>query len=79
MWRIHLKGVAYTSKGSGVYVIWGWRIRPMGVAYTSNGGGVYVQWTYTSKGPKFLSQDTCTVKIKMLVSHMLCFLNVIIS
>ena len=31
MWRIA------TSKGSGVYVIWGWRIRPMGVAYTSNG------------------------------------------
>ena len=27
---------------------------------------------------KFLSQDTCSVKIKMLVSHMLCFLNVII-
>ena len=29
MWRIHLKGVAYTSYGGGVYVLWGWRIRPM--------------------------------------------------
>ena len=28
---------------------------------------------------KFLSQDTCSVKIEMLVSHMLCFLNVIVS
>ena len=37
MWRIHLKGVAYTSSGGGVYVQWGWRIRPVGVAYTSNG------------------------------------------
>ena len=36
MWRIHLKGVAYTSSGGGVYVLWGWRIHPMGVAYTSN-------------------------------------------
>ena len=26
---------------------------------------------------KFLPQDTCSVKIEMLVSHMLCFLNVI--
>ena len=24
---------------------------------------------------KFLSQDTCSVKIEMLVSHMLCFLK----
>ena len=29
MWRIHLKGVAYTSSGGGVYIQWGWRIRPM--------------------------------------------------
>ena len=53
--KLIINNVAYTSKGSGVYVIWGWRIRPMGVAYTSNGGGVYVQWTYTSKGPLVLT------------------------
>ena len=52
MKKLIINNVVYTSKGSGVYVIWGWRIRPMGVAYTSNGGGVYVQWTYTFKGPK---------------------------
>ena len=49
--KLIINNVAYTSKGSGVYVQWGWHIRPMGVAYTSNGGGVYVQQTYTSKGP----------------------------
>ena len=27
---------------------------------------------------KFLSQDTCSAKIEMLVSHMLCFLNIVI-
>ena len=42
--KLIINNVAYTSKGSGVYVIWGWRIRHMGVAYTSYGGGVYVQW-----------------------------------
>ena len=35
--KLIINNVAYTSKGSGVYVIWRWRIRPMGVAYTSNG------------------------------------------
>ena len=42
--KLIIKNVAYTSKGSGVYVQWGlrirpmgWRIHPMGVAYTSNG------------------------------------------
>ena len=35
--KLIINNVAYTSKGSGVYVIWGWRIHPMGVAYTSNG------------------------------------------
>ena len=63
--KLIINNVAYTSKGSGVYVIWGWRIRPMGVAYTSNGGGVYVQWIYTSKGPFFL----------WLVSVICCYLR----
>ena len=27
--KLIINNVAYTSKGSGVYVIWGWRIRPM--------------------------------------------------
>ena len=58
--KLIINNVAHTSKGSGVYVIWGWRIRPMGVAYTSYGGGVYVIWgwrihpmgvAYTSNGP----------------------------
>ena len=44
--KLIINNVAYTSKGSGVYVLWGWRIR------SSNGGGLYVQLTYTSKGPK---------------------------
>ena len=36
MWRIHLKGVAYTSSEGGVYVLWEWRIHPMDL-YTSKG------------------------------------------
>ena len=35
--KLIINNVAYTSKGSGVYVLWGWCIHPMGVAYTSNG------------------------------------------
>ena len=35
--KLIINNVAYTSKGGGVYVIWGWRIHPMGVAYTSKG------------------------------------------
>ena len=27
--KLIINNVAYTSKGSGVYVQWGWRIRPM--------------------------------------------------
>ena len=32
--KLIINKVAYTSKGSGVYVQWGWRILPMAVAYT---------------------------------------------
>ena len=67
--KLIINNVAYTSKGSGVYVIWGWRIRPMGVAYTSNGGGVYVQWTYTSKGPFY--QWCATKSLMPLTSRFL--------
>ena len=41
--KLIINNVAYTSKGSGVYVQWRWRIHPIEVAYTSNGGGVYIQ------------------------------------
>ena len=27
--KLIINNVAYTSKGSGVYIKWGWRIRPM--------------------------------------------------
>ena len=33
--KLIINNVAYTSNGSGVYVIWGWRIHPM---------DLYVQW-----------------------------------
>ena len=29
--KLIINNVAYTSKGSGVYVLWGWSIPPMGV------------------------------------------------
>ena len=68
--KLLINNVAYTSKGSGVYVLCGWRICPMGVAYTSYGGGVYVQWTYTSKGPNKQHRriHNCDLRLKLYIT-----------
>ena len=58
--KLIINNVAYTSKGSGVYVQWGWRIHPMGVAYTSNrpirpkGRYYNINVKFESKSPKIL-------------------------
>ena len=72
--KLIINNVAYTSKGSGVYVIWGWRIHPMEVAYTSNGpirpkGRMYFNLTYTNlkvtfKHPKVMFEARVKVTFR---------------